>query len=123
MRVAVAQGLADDLLHVRVVQFALPGSFPGDQLVDCVSGGAASRSGAIVDGKNLCDLSRLELADGVVDFRSVRSCDSNTKPMSPPFEAVLGSSEKFMATAPVAACVEEDHRAACASCWRASCRR
>src|ERR1035437_9104840 len=69
LRVAIAQGLADDLLHARVVQFALPGSFFGDQLVDGVAGSAASGSGAVVDGKNLCDLSRLELADGVVDFR------------------------------------------------------
>src|ERR1039458_6206511 len=69
LRVAFTQTLTDDLLHARVVQFALPGRFFGDQLVDGIASSAASGSGAVIDGKNLCDLSRLELADGVVDFR------------------------------------------------------
>ena len=42
LRMAVAESLADGLLHARVVQFALPGRLSGDQLVDGVTDGAAT---------------------------------------------------------------------------------
>jgi len=56
--------------------------------------------GAVGDGKHVSELAGLELVEGVVDLGSPLRADSAMKPMSPPFEALFGSSEKFMATAP-----------------------
>ena len=62
----VVQLCMDRLLHTRVVQFALAGGVAGDQLVD----GVADDSVRVVDdGKNISELTGLELADGVVDLR------------------------------------------------------
>src|ERR1035438_5969091 len=69
LRMVLAQALADDLLHVRVVQFALAGRLPGNQLENGVTNDVAGGSGAVIDGKNLRDLSRLDLGNGVVDLR------------------------------------------------------
>jgi hypothetical protein len=90
--VVLAEALADDLLHARVIQFALAGRLARDQLVDRVADDPVA-GGRRIDGKDVGDLSRLELADGVVTSASLRNCDSGIKPMSPPLEAVLGFSE------------------------------
>ena len=70
----LAEALSDDLLDARVVEVALPGWFPADELVDGVSNDMVPRVRGIVDGEHISELARLELADLIVGFGVAMQC-------------------------------------------------
>src|ERR1035438_627975 len=59
---AFVQQLMNGLLNARVIQLALAGRLPCDQLVEGVTDCPVS---VVVDRKDIADLPRLELADGI----------------------------------------------------------